>query len=71
MASPAWIISGSAGMTAQVASSTNIAWSRRFSAPSGKENWPRTWTFNGHRAGEMMATNLELTGRTPGFSRGR
>jgi hypothetical protein len=26
---------------------------------------------HGHRAGETMATNLELTGRTPAFSRGR
>src|ERR1022692_2148601 len=34
MASPTWIISGSGGMTARVASSTNIAWWQRFSAPN-------------------------------------
>src|SRR6185437_8937456 len=32
-ASPTWIISRSSGMTARVASSTNIAWWHRFSAP--------------------------------------
>ena len=36
MASPTWIISGSAGMTERVASSTNIAWWHRFSAPTGQ-----------------------------------
>ena len=35
MASPTWIVSGSGGMTAQVALSTNTAWWRRFSAPTG------------------------------------
>src|ERR1700745_3752804 len=34
MASPTWITSGSGGTTAWVASSTNIAWSHRFSAPT-------------------------------------
>src|ERR1019366_5868729 len=34
MASPTWIISGSGGTTARVASSTNIAWWHRFSAPT-------------------------------------
>ena len=34
MASPTWIISGSSGMTAQVASSTSIAWWHRISAPT-------------------------------------
>jgi hypothetical protein len=38
---------------------------------AGKENWPHAWTFKGHRTGETMATNPELTDRTPGFSRGR
>jgi hypothetical protein len=33
MASPTWIISGSGGMTAWVASSTNIAWWHRFRHP--------------------------------------
>lgn len=33
MASPTWIISGSGGMTARVASSTNIAWSHSFRHP--------------------------------------
>jgi hypothetical protein len=35
MASPTWIISGSGDMTARLASSTNIAWWHRFSAPTG------------------------------------
>jgi len=45
-----WIISGSGGVTARVASSTNIAWRHRFSAPTGCR-----WTFSsvpraaGHR----------------------
>ena len=42
-ASPTWIISRSGGMTAQVASSTNIAWWHRFSAPTGRAvpfPWP-------------------------------
>jgi hypothetical protein len=34
MASPTWIIPGSGGITAQAASSTNIAWWHRFSAPT-------------------------------------
>jgi transposase InsO family protein len=34
MASSTWIISGSGGMTARLASSTNITWWHRFSAPT-------------------------------------
>ncbi len=36
IASPTWNISGSGGMTAWVASSTNIAWWHRFSAPTSR-----------------------------------
>ena len=36
MTSPTWIIPKSGGMTARVASSTNIAWWHRFSAPTGR-----------------------------------
>jgi hypothetical protein len=30
-----------------------------------KGNWLHTWTIIDDRTGETMATNLELTGRTP------
>src|ERR1017187_3451596 len=44
MASPTWIISGSGGMTARLASSTNIAWWHRFAAPTnpGRAGYPAT-----------------------------
>jgi hypothetical protein len=35
------------------------------------ENKPPTWTADGRRTGILMAANLELTGRTPAFFRGR
>ena len=40
--------------------------------PDAAENtWPATWTADGRKTGIPMAANLELTGRTPAFFRGR
>jgi hypothetical protein len=40
-------------------------------AVSRQRTKPATWTINGHKSGETMAANLEITGRTPAFFRGR
>jgi hypothetical protein len=57
MASPTWIISGSGGMTARVASSTNITWRHRLSAPT-------VAVRRGDRGGEDPAAESE--GETSG-----
>ena len=36
-----------------------------------ENTWPATWTADGRGTGILMAANLELTGRTPVFFRGR
>src|SRR5437899_3153177 len=58
MASPTWIISGSGGMTARVASSTNIAWWHRFSAPTGTRQGPARMTKQQITAAIATITDL-------------
>ena len=60
MASPTWIISGSGGMTAWVASSTNIAWWHRFSPPTIQETYLSYSVSNRNAACEHLAESLSI-----------
>jgi hypothetical protein len=49
--SPTWIISGPGGMTARVASSTNIAWWHRLPTPTEASGYGRRAGVSGRRSG--------------------
>jgi hypothetical protein len=69
-ASPTWIISRSGGITARVASSTNIAWWHRFSAPTSRTTNPyhpraRTTPIHCIRPSRMQPFTLDGTEGAP------